>query len=146
MEAGPVAGPPKKITNFPDSQRDHGPETVRKLRIDPHFFQLASALLIGMASMNRDEPIDVYDLRNAIVPFSLLDIRHRFKKMQPGDSLVVLWSDSAAADDLLRVLPASSFEIVSKGEISGQSAGFRMELVKTRMGSISLPGNSLFHK
>jgi TusA-related sulfurtransferase len=96
-----------------------------------------------MASMNRDEPIDVYDLRNAIVPFSLLDIRHRFKKMQPGDSLVVLWSDSAAADDLLRVLPASSFEIVSKGEISGQSAGFRMELVKTRMGSISLPGNSL---
>lgn len=61
--------------------------------------------------MNRDEPIDVFDLRNAIVPFSLLDIRHRFKKMQPGDSLVVLWSDSAAADDLLRVLPASSFEI-----------------------------------
>jgi TusA-related sulfurtransferase len=99
-----------------------------------------------MASMNRDEPIDVFDLRNAIVPFSLLDIRHRFKKMQPGDSLVVLWSDSAAADDLLRVLPASSFEIVSKGEIPGQSAGFRMELVKTRMGPISLPGTFLFHK
>jgi len=57
----------------------------------------------------------------------------------PADLMTYSY-DAAPLDP---VLPASSFEIVSKGEISGQFAGFRMELVKTRMGPISLPGNSL---
>jgi TusA-related sulfurtransferase len=74
-----------------------------------------------------------FDFRNTIVPFSLLDLRQHFKEMRPGDSLEVLWSDSTAADDLLRVLPAACIEIVSTGEISEPSGGFRMELIKTRM-------------
>jgi TusA-related sulfurtransferase len=77
--------------------------------------------------------MDIFDLRNAIIPFSLLEIRQRFKKMRPGDSLEVLWSDASAADDLMRVLPAACLEIASQGEIPGSPGGFRMELVKTRM-------------
>ncbi|RPJ74549.1 MAG: hypothetical protein EHM15_05150 [Desulfobacteraceae bacterium] len=119
--------------NRSDSQGIHGPETVRTLLLAPFFPQLASALLIALNGMSNDEPIDVFDLRDAIVPFSLLDIRRRFKQMRPGDCLVVLWNDPSAAEDLLRVLPAASFEVVSEGEISGQPAGFRLELVKTRV-------------
>jgi TusA-related sulfurtransferase len=75
-----------------------------------------------------------FDFRNTIVPFSLLDLRQHFKEMRPGDSLEVLWSDSTAADDLLRVLPAACIEIVSTGEVLDPSGGgIRMELIKTRM-------------
>lgn len=95
--------------------------------------------------MSSDEPIDVFDLRDAIVPFSLLDIRHHFKEMRPGDSLVILWSDPAAADDLLRVLPAACLEIVSKDEVPEPSGGFRMELIKTRMESTPTLGGILCH-
>ena len=71
-----------------------------------------------------------FDLRNALVPFSLLDVRHRFKEMRSGESMVVLWGDSGAADDLLQILPTASFDIVSQAEIPGSPSGFRMELTK----------------
>jgi TusA-related sulfurtransferase len=77
--------------------------------------------------------MELFDLRNALIPFSLLDIRQCVKEMRPGDKLVVLWSDPAAAEDLLRVLPAACVEIVSTGEIPDPSGGFRVELIKTRM-------------
>jgi TusA-related sulfurtransferase len=95
-------------------------------------FRLASALLIGMGSRSQYDPMELFDLRNALIPFSLLDIRQRFKEMRPGDALVVLWSDPKAADDLIRVLPAACVEIVSTGEIPDPSGGVRVELIKTR--------------
>jgi TusA-related sulfurtransferase len=95
-------------------------------------FRLASALLIAMSSWSQYEPMELFDFRNALIPFSLLDIRQRFKEMRPGDTFVVLWSDPAAADDLVRVLPAACVEIVSTGEIPDPSGGVRVELIKTR--------------
>jgi TusA-related sulfurtransferase len=78
--------------------------------------------------------MDTFDFRNAIVPFSLLDLRQHFKEMRPGDSLEVLWSAPSAADDLLCVLPPACLEIVSTGEILDPSGGgIRVELIKTRM-------------
>jgi TusA-related sulfurtransferase len=71
-----------------------------------------------------------FDLRNELVPFSLLDIRHRFKEMRSGESMVVLWGDSGSADDLLQILPAKSFDIVSNAKIPGSLSGFRLELTK----------------
>jgi len=90
--------------------------------------------------------MDIFDLRNGIVPFSLLDIRQRFKEMRPGDSLMVLWNDAAAVDDLMRVLPAACLEIVSKSEIPEPSGGFRMELIKTRMEPTPTLGGILCHR
>ena len=146
MEAGPAAGQKNIFMNRQDIQGLHGRKTVRKLLFHLHFFRLAPSLLLGMASMSRPEPMDIFDLRNAIIPFSLLDIRQRFKEMRPGDSLVVLWSDDAAADDLMRVLPASCLEIVSKGKVPEPSGGFRMELIKTRMEPTPTVGGILCHK
>ncbi len=90
--------------------------------------------------------MDTFDLRDTIIPFSLLDIRQRFREMRPGDSLVVLWSDPAAADDLMRVLPAACLEIVSKGEIPEPSGGCRLELIKTRMEPTPTLGGIICHK
>jgi TusA-related sulfurtransferase len=90
--------------------------------------------------------MDTFDFRNAIVPFSLLDIRQRFKEMRPGDTLMVLWSDPTAADDLMRVLPAACVEIVSTGEISDPSGGVRVELIKTRMEPTPTLGGILCRK
>ena len=96
--------------------------------------------------MSREESIDAFDLRYAIVPFSLLDIRRRFKRMRPGDCLVVLWNDAAAVDDLMRVLPAACLEVVSKGEIPEPPRGFRLELKKTRMEPTPALGRILCRK
>jgi len=90
--------------------------------------------------------MDTFDFRNAIVPFSLLDLRQHFKEMRPGDSLEVLWSDPSAADDLLRVLPVACLEIVSTGEIPEPSGGFRVELIKTRMEPSPTLGGILCHR
>jgi TusA-related sulfurtransferase len=90
--------------------------------------------------------METFDLRDTIVPFSLLDIRQHFKEMRPGDSLVILWSDAAAADDLMAVLPASCFEIVDKGEMLAEISGFRTELIKTRMEPTSTLGGILCRK
>jgi TusA-related sulfurtransferase len=94
----------------------------------------------------QNDTMDIFDLRDGIVPFSLLDIRQRFKAMRPGDSFVVLWSDAAAADDLMRVLPASCLEIVSTSVISGSPGEFRMELIKTRMEPTPTLGGILCHR
>jgi TusA-related sulfurtransferase len=90
--------------------------------------------------------MDTFDFRNTIVPFSLLDLRQRFKEMRPGDALEVLWSDPSAGEDLLRVLPAACLEIVSQGAIPEPSGGFRMELIKTRMEPTPTLGGILCHK
>lgn len=87
-----------------------------------------------------------FDLRSTLVPFSLLEIRQHFKEMRPGDSLVVQWNDVTAFDDLMRVLPSSCLEIVSKGEIPESSGGFRVELIKTRTKSTPTLGGILCHK
>jgi TusA-related sulfurtransferase len=90
--------------------------------------------------------MEIFDLRNAIVPFSLLDIRQCFKKMRPGDRLVVLGSEASAADDLLRVLPAACFEVVSHGEHPGACGEFRLELIKTRMEPTPTRGGISCHR
>ena len=75
--------------------------------------------------------MDTFDFRNAIVPFSLLDLRQRFREMQPGDSLEVLWSDPAPIEDLMAVLPAACVEIGSTCEVDEPSGEFRMHLIKS---------------
>ena len=108
--------------------------------------RMAFALLLSATSRSIVEPMDTFDFRNTIVPFSLLDLRQHFKEMRPGDSLEVLWSDPSAADDLLRVLPAACIKIVSKGEIPEPSGGFRMELIKIRMEPTPTLGGILCHR
>ena len=107
----------------------------------PAGLQAGIRLAVAKAGASKPRPMSpgirlmtmhTFDLRSTLVPFSLLEIRQCFKEMRPGDSMVVLWGDVGAADDLLRILPASSFDVVSQAEIPGNPAGLRMELTKKK--------------
>jgi len=71
-----------------------------------------------------------FDLRNTIIPFSLLRIINLFKGMSPGDTIEVLWSDPSMPSDLLKVLPADTHTVIMLKEIQGDDPGFRMRLKK----------------
>jgi len=73
-----------------------------------------------------------FDLRNTIIPFSLLRIINLFKGMNPGDTIEVLWSDPDMPSDLLKVLPADTHEVILLEETKGNDPGFRMRLKKTK--------------
>ena len=70
------------------------------------------------------------DLRGAIVPFSLLKVIKELKLMNPGETLEVCWSDPDTPVDLFKVLPDSSYELVSLEEMSDDEPSYRMTLEK----------------
>ena len=70
------------------------------------------------------------DLRGAIVPYSLLKVIQALKLMQTGEILEVAWSDPDAPADLFKVLPDSSYELISLEETADSSPSYRLKLVK----------------
>jgi len=70
------------------------------------------------------------DLRGAIVPFSLLKVIHELKLMDPGETLEVCWSDPDTPADLFKVLPDSSYELISLEEIADEEPSYHITLVK----------------
>ena len=75
-----------------------------------------------------------FDLRKTLIPFSLLKISNAFNTMQPGDEIEVLAgtdrTESDLFDDLLRILPASSVELISKHVIAGKDPAIKLRLKK----------------
>ena len=70
------------------------------------------------------------DLRGAIVPFSLLKVIQALKLMQTGETLEVCCSDPDAPADLFKVLPGSSYELLSLEETAEAAPEYRIKLVK----------------
>jgi TusA-related sulfurtransferase len=70
------------------------------------------------------------DLRGAIVPFSLLKVIQELKLMDTGETLEVFWSDPDAQADLFKVLPDSSYELISLEEMSDDEPTYRITLEK----------------
>ena len=70
------------------------------------------------------------DLRGTIVPFSLLKVIQALKLINPGETLEVCWSDPDTPTDLFKVLPDSSYELISLEETSGDEPSYRITLVK----------------
>ena len=70
------------------------------------------------------------DLRGAIVPYSLLKVIQALKLMETGEILEVAWSDPDAPADLFKVLPDSSYELISLKETTGSLPSYRLKLVK----------------
>ena len=58
------------------------------------------------------------DLRGAIIPFSLLKVIQALKVMDPGETLEVFWSDPDTPTDLFKVLPDSTYEMISLDELA----------------------------
>lgn len=53
-----------------------------------------------------------FDLRETIIPFSLLQISNHFKRMKPGEVIEILCCDDRIARDLKCILPRLEYEIV----------------------------------
>ena len=52
------------------------------------------------------------DLRNGVTPFSLLQVINLFRRMKPGETLEILGNDQDLQQDLKRILPEASFQVV----------------------------------
>lgn len=63
-----------------------------------------------------------FDLRETIIPFSLLQICNHFKRMKPGEVLEVLCCDAAIEKDLRCILSGLTCEIVVS-EMPGRGRG-----------------------
>ncbi len=69
------------------------------------------------------------DLRGAITPLSLLKATEVFRRMKCNEVLEVVGRDSDTRNDLLKVLPSLSFDLIVNEEI-GQDRSYRIQLKK----------------
>ena len=72
------------------------------------------------------------DLRGLINPFNLLKASKAFKELKAGETIEIIGSSQETATDLLKVLPAASFEMISKETIEEEHGEFRILLKKKK--------------
>ena len=65
-----------------------------------------------------------------ITPFTLLKINNALSRLASGETLEVLWSDPDTSSDFLRLLPASSCDLIVMEAMETENEGFRMALRK----------------
>jgi len=70
------------------------------------------------------------DLRNAIVPFSLLKVIQALKTMGSGETLEIFCSDPETPADLFKVLPDSAYDLISFEEIGDGEPAYKITLAK----------------
>jgi TusA-related sulfurtransferase len=75
-----------------------------------------------------------FDLRETLIPFSLLQITNAFRRMQSGDELEILAGasdvDLTIFREVLQILPRTEYEVISQGEVSGIDAAKLLKLRK----------------
>ena len=69
------------------------------------------------------------ELRGAIIPFTLLKVSQVFKAIKPGETLEVLWSDPETQNDLFKILPESSYDLILLEELEEETT-YRIRLAK----------------
>ncbi|MGD2272020.1 MAG: sulfurtransferase TusA family protein [Desulfobacterales bacterium] len=69
------------------------------------------------------------DLRGAIVPFTLLKASQTFKMINPGDTLEILLGDEQTRNDLFKILPDSSYELILMDKL-GKDLTYRIRIRK----------------
>lgn len=67
------------------------------------------------------------DLRNTLIPFALLNATEAFRKLKNGETMEIVVGDRDTKGDLLKVLPASLYEVI---EIKKEESWFRIFLRK----------------
>ena len=70
------------------------------------------------------------DLRGTIIPFSLLKASQTFKMINPGEVLEVLCSDPEVHEDLFKVLPPASYDLIGMEALEDDQTSYRLRLVK----------------
>lgn len=69
------------------------------------------------------------DLRDAIIPLTLLKISQEFRETKVGEMMEILVNDPDAKRDLFKILPASSYEVTQLNDVG---SFYRIRLIKKR--------------
>jgi TusA-related sulfurtransferase len=84
----------------------------------------------------------LFDLRDTITPFSLLQVTNHFKQMDAGEILEIVGNDESIATDLKRLLPALEYEFMGIENLGNDSADFRLQLRKVKTSPPAKGGKS----
>ena len=78
--------------------------------------------------------METFDLREKLIPFSLLQITNVFRGMQPGEELEILGGscpvETAIFQDVMRILPPDDYDLISQEDIGGKEPVTRLRLRK----------------
>jgi TusA-related sulfurtransferase len=77
------------------------------------------------------KPDYLLDLRGAITPITLLKTTEVFRQMQGDEILEVIGRDEDTRNDLMKVLPPRSFDLILEEEIANDRS-YRIQLKKRR--------------
>ena len=88
------------------------------------------------------ETMQTFDLRETIISFSLLQLTNHFREMNPGDTVEIFCSDESIPEDLKRLLPERSYEIIRIENATADSSDLRIELKKIKASSPKPIGGS----
>jgi len=75
-----------------------------------------------------NRPMDSFDLRETIIPFSLLQITNHFKRMKPGEVIEIIANDASVVKDLKSILPELEYELTQMENLNGKHSDFLMQL------------------
>jgi TusA-related sulfurtransferase len=80
--------------------------------------------------------MESFDLRETIISFSLLQLTNHFRKMRPGETVEIIYTDESITDDLKCLLPKKTYEFVRIEHTDKDCADLRIELKKIKASSI----------
>ena len=74
------------------------------------------------------------DIRETLIPFSLLQITNTFRSMRAGDEMEILAgagpTDTATVEDIMRILPRDGYDLITREEIGEADPVSRLRLKK----------------
>lgn len=77
-----------------------------------------------------------FDLRDTLIPFSMLQVVNHFARMNVGDSMEIIGNDMEMYQEVTAILPAENYQVVSRDVETVPDEVFRIVLRKTDMKTI----------
>ena len=70
-----------------------------------------------------------FDLRETLIPFSLLQITNLFREMKPGEEMQIFAGvshiDATILRDVMLILPRTDYDLISKEDLDGDAPAIR---------------------
>lgn len=74
--------------------------------------------------------MESFNLRDTIIPFSLLQIVNHFQQMKSGEEIEIIGNDQGIESDIKKILPSSEYRVVADDKQQDNSRNFRLRLKK----------------
>ena len=71
-----------------------------------------------------------FDLRESLIPFSLLKITNTFSQMKSGEVMEIIAGETCVCSELKRLLPDSGCRILVDKTVDRSGTGIRVRLTK----------------